>query len=93
MFKQIPEGSGSLVLIIVAANLPGKCLAIGLALWRLAGATKSMTIRLSNSEVAALGIDRNAKSRALRHLEQAGLITIERQTDCSPRVKILLLSP
>jgi hypothetical protein len=75
--------------IEVAAKLPGKALALGIALWRLAGAVKSQTVRLSNAEVAALGIDRNSKSRALRDLERAGLITVERRPGCSPRVTIV----
>jgi hypothetical protein len=75
--------------IEVAAKLPGKALAVGIALWRLAGAVKSKTIRLSNAEVSELGCDRNAKSRALRDLERAGLITVERQPGCSPRVTLV----
>jgi hypothetical protein len=75
--------------IETAAKLPGKALAVGLALWRLAGAVKSNAIRLSNAEVEALGIDRNAKSRAIRDLERAGLITVERRPGCAPRVTIL----
>jgi hypothetical protein len=75
--------------IEVAARLPGKALAVGLVLWRLHGAVKSKTVSLSNGEVEALGVDRNAKSRALRDLERAGLITVERQPGCSPRVTIV----
>jgi hypothetical protein len=75
--------------LAAAARLPGKALAVGLALWRLAGATKSQTILLSTTEVALLGVDRNAKSRALRMLEMAGLISVERRPGRLPRVTIL----
>ena len=75
--------------IEMAARLPGKALAVGLALRRLAGATKSKTVRLATSEVETLGVDRNAKSRALRKLEQAGLVTVERRPGCQPKVTIL----
>ena len=75
--------------IEVAAKLPGKALAVGIALWRLHEAVKSKTVRLSNGEVEVLGVDRNAKSRALRDLERAGLITVARQPGCSPRVTIV----
>jgi len=72
-----------------AARLPGSTLAVGLALWRLAGAMKSKTIRLANSETEALGVGRSAKSRALVELEQAGLVTVERRSGCLPKVTIL----
>ena len=72
-----------------AACLPAKSLHVGLCLWRLAGATHSMTIKLSNQEVAALGIDRHAKSRALQHLERAGLVKVDHHRGRFPRVTIL----
>jgi DNA-binding transcriptional ArsR family regulator len=75
--------------LAAAARLPGKALAVGIALWRLAGATKSQTILLSTTEVVPLGVDRNAKSRALRVLEQAGLVSVERRPGRLPRVTIL----
>ena len=75
--------------LTVAARLSGKALAVGLALWRLAGATKSKTVRLGNREMEIWGVDRNAKSRALRALEQADLIKIEQRPGCLPLVTIL----
>ncbi len=72
-----------------AASLSGSALAVGLALWRLAGAVKSKTVRLANSETEALGVGRSAKSRALVELEQAGLVSVERRSGCLPRVTIL----
>jgi len=75
--------------LVAAAKLPGKALAVGLALWRLSGATKSATVRLSNAEVAVLGVDRSAKSRALKWLEEAGLVRIEQKPGRIPSVTIL----
>jgi DNA-binding MarR family transcriptional regulator len=72
-----------------ASHLPGKALQVGLCLWRLAGSTNSMTIKLSNTEVAALGVKRDAKSRALKHLETAGLVKVERHRGKFPRVTIV----
>jgi hypothetical protein len=72
-----------------ASRLPGKSLNVGLCLWRLAGATKSKIVKLSNSEVAALGVDCHAKLRALKQLEAAGLIQVERHRGSFPRVTIL----
>jgi hypothetical protein len=72
-----------------AAKLPGKALHVGLALWRLSGATKSDTVRLSNVELDAMGVDRNAKSRALKHLEQAGLVRVSQAPGQAPVVTII----
>jgi hypothetical protein len=72
-----------------AAKLPGKALHVGLALWRLKGAMKSDTVRLGNSEVAALGVDRNAKSRALKHLQERGLITVKQEPGKLPVVTLI----
>jgi hypothetical protein len=75
--------------LAAAAQLPGKALAVGLALWRLAGATKSKTVRLGNTEMDEWGVDRSAKSRALHARDQAGLIKIEQRPGCLPLVTIL----
>lgn len=75
--------------IVKAAGLPGSALVVGLALWRLAGAMKSVTVRLANSETEALGVCRSAKSRALAELERAGLVTIEQRPGCIPKVTII----
>lgn len=75
--------------IEAAAQLPGKSLAVGLCIWRLAGAMRSDTIRLSNKECEALGVSRYAKSRALKHLGSANLIAVERHQGRFPRITIL----
>jgi hypothetical protein len=72
-----------------AAHLPGKSLAVGLCIWRLMGATRSNTIKLSNRECEALGITRYAKSRALKQLEAAGLIAAEHHRGRFPRIKVV----
>jgi hypothetical protein len=77
----------------VAARLPAKCLVVGLCIWRLAGATRSETIKLSNKECEALGVSRYAKSRALKHLEAANLIKVEHHRGRFPRVTILRVEP
>jgi hypothetical protein len=76
--------------LTAAARLPGKTLAVAIALWRLSGAVKSPTVKLSNAELEVLCVDRNAKSRALRALQKAGLISIEQRPGCLPRVTILM---
>jgi hypothetical protein len=75
--------------IEVAAAQPGRALEVGLCIWRLAGAMKSDTIKLGNREVARLGVDRYAKSRALAHLKRAGLIEVESRPGRLPMVTII----
>ncbi len=75
--------------IAAAAALPGQALLIGLCLWRLAGALKTKTVSFGNSDLKPLGIDRASKSRALRALEQAGLIKVTRQSGRFPKVTLL----
>jgi hypothetical protein len=74
--------------IAAAAALPGQALLVGLCVWRLAGATKSRTVSLGNSDLKPLGIDRAAKSRGLHALEQAGLIAVARRHGRFPIVTL-----
>jgi hypothetical protein len=71
-----------------AALLPGKALAVSLCLWRLAGLRDNYTVWLTNDEVATLGVDRFAKSRALRQLENDGLVEVEHRRGRIPLVTI-----
>lgn len=75
--------------VATAAALPGQALLVGLCLWRLVGAMKNDTVFLGNSDLKSLGIDRASKSRALRALEQAGLIKVARQPGRFPKVTLL----
>src|SRR5436190_17675163 len=61
-----------------AAQLPGRALHIGVALWFLSGLTRSFTVKLGGRPLAELGVDRHSKYRALRQLENAGLIHLTR---------------
>jgi DNA-binding MarR family transcriptional regulator len=65
-------------------------LLVGLALWHLKGLRRSHSFELSNLMVREWGIQPDAKARALRKLEKAGLITIERRRKRSPRVTLVL---
>ena len=49
---------------------------------------RSRTVDLPNGELAELGIGRMTKHRTLLLLEEAGVITIERQNGRSPRVTL-----
>ena len=75
--------------MIIAASLPGSAVKIALALWFLAGLTNSGTVKLSNKLANKLGVSRKAKYLALKHLTNAGLITVKKKLGCSPQVTIL----
>ena len=75
-----------------AAALPGKTLHLAMALWFRAGLVGSMTLTLSNSDLAALGVARDAKYEGLERLRAAGLIAVQQLPGRSPLVTILLLT-
>jgi DNA-binding transcriptional ArsR family regulator len=75
-----------------AGHLGIKALLVGLALWHLKGLRKADTFIVSNLMVQDWGIQPDAKSRALRALEKAGLIRIERRGKRSPRVTLVVAS-
>jgi DNA-binding transcriptional ArsR family regulator len=73
-----------------ASKLGVKTLLVGLALWHIKGLRKSNTFIVSNLMLRDWDIQADAKSRALRKLEGAGLITVERQGKRSPQVTLLV---
>src|SRR5262249_5092576 len=73
-----------------ASRLGVKALLVGLALWHLKGLRRSNSFTFSNLIVEEWGIQPDAKSRALRKLEKAGLITVERKGKHSPRVTLIM---
>jgi DNA-binding transcriptional ArsR family regulator len=73
-----------------AARLPGSALAVGVALWHLAGMRGGRgDLTLSSERLAPFGVSRHAKDRALRQLAQAGLVTVSRKRGRSPRVTLV----
>jgi len=73
-----------------ASRLGVKALLVGLALWHLKGLRRSNSFTVSNLMLEEWGILSDAKSRALRKLEKAGLIIVERQGKRSPRVTLVV---
>lgn len=51
---------------------------------------KSRRVRITSFTLAALGVDRSAKRRALHKLEQAGFVSVERQSGKNPWVTLQL---
>ena len=71
-----------------ASKLGVKTLLVGLALWHIMGLRKMNTFIVSNLMLRDWGIRADAKGRALRKLERAGLISVERQGKRSPQVTL-----
>jgi hypothetical protein len=68
----------------------GPALYLGNCLWLLRGMRKSDTFVVSNVFLQEHGIKPDAKWRALRKLERAGLVRVERRGKRSPMVTIVL---
>ena len=62
---------------------------VGLALWHIRGLRRADTFIVSNIMVQDWGILPDAKRRALRKLEVAGLIRVEQRGKLSPLVTVL----
>ena len=72
-----------------AARLPGRSLHVAVLLWYAAGLQKTATVSLSSTLARRFGIERNAKYRALKWLEQAGLVSVANSTGQAPSVTLL----
>jgi hypothetical protein len=82
-------GPGPLTWLECAAGLPGRSVHVALALWHEAARSGSRCVALSNTLCLRFHVERNAKYRALRSLELAGLVVVERRRGRSPRVTLL----
>jgi len=60
------------------AALPGKTLATMIAIWILDSIHNGETFKLSMALLRKLSVGRNAAYSALKHLEDAGIITVDR---------------
>jgi DNA-binding transcriptional ArsR family regulator len=76
--------------VVQASQLGVKALLVGLALWHLKKLRQADTFIVSNLMVQEWGVQPDAKNRALRKLEKAGLIKIERRGKRSPQVTLVV---
>jgi DNA-binding transcriptional ArsR family regulator len=76
-----------------AAQLPGMSLAVGLALWFKVGVSRNETVLLTSAFLHEFGVTPSAKSRALKCLEQAGLIKVDRRPRKNPLVTLIGFPP
>jgi DNA-binding transcriptional ArsR family regulator len=72
-----------------AARLPGKALAVYLAIQHRAALTGGDQVTLPAARLAAMGVSKDAKSRALTALEAADLITLDRASGRAARIRLL----
>ena len=85
---QFLKGPIDLQWLQLAASLPGKSLHVGLVLWYLAGLKKQKTFKLSRTTLESFSINRHAAYRALKALEHAGLVSVERHPGRLPIVTL-----
>jgi hypothetical protein len=52
---------------------------------------RRLTVPLPNGRLGKLGVSRETKRRALRDLEKAGLITVDRHHGKTPKVTLVVL--
>jgi hypothetical protein len=76
--------------ICQASHLGVKALLVGLALWHIKGLRKTDTFIVSNLMLHDWGIQPDAKRRALRALEGAGLIKVKRRAKRSPLITLVI---
>ena len=76
--------------VVQASRLGVKALLVGLALWHIRGLRKADTFIVSNLMLQDWGVQPDAKGRALRKLENAGLIKVERRGKRSPQVTLVV---
>ena len=72
-----------------ACRLPGKAVVVALAAWYRSKRQGSATVVLSQAGLSELGVSRQAKYRALRRLEEAGLVAVRRRGHKSPEVTVI----
>jgi hypothetical protein len=87
------RGPLPLIWLQEASKCPGKGLHVSIALWYLAGLTRSLDrLKCSYSLLRDFGVNRHSAYRALRQLESANLVSIIRGHGRCPRVSLLKLN-
>ena len=72
----------------IAAELPGKSLHVGLAIWFQKGLTKCNSIKVTNKTRKKFSLLRDAYLRGLEELEKAGLVGVERKQGACAKITI-----
>jgi hypothetical protein len=75
--------------IAEAAKLGGSSLKVAIGLWFYAGMKSNRSVKFSNVILPEIGLNRSAKYRGLKKLEDRGLVSLQRASGCSPVVTLL----
>ena len=86
--KRFIKGPIPLKWVLTASALTGKSLEISMVLWFLKGVTRKNTVKLNGKLIRSFGVSRSTLYRGLAEMENAGLISIQRQIGRSPVVTI-----
>lgn len=86
------KGPVQLLWITKACKLNKSAIKVALAICFLEGIYRGTEFKLENAIFKEFGIDRQAKSRGLKALKQAGLIEIKQDRGALPRVKMLKIT-
>lgn len=89
--RQVPFVKGPIPVpwIAAASRQPGRALHVAMAIWYLAGLSRTLSVELRPSTVRQFGVDRYAAYRGLHALERAGLVAVRRHRGRCPTVTIL----
>ncbi|MDP4836405.1 MAG: hypothetical protein NWS01_04560 [Burkholderiales bacterium] len=87
--KKFLKGPIPLDWLTAAARLPGKAINVGIALWWLAGMSKTGALKLTRQSQLALNISKDAERDGLRRLRQAGLIELTARPGQRHSVRII----
>jgi hypothetical protein len=82
-------GAPPLDWLVRAAQLPGCALQVAVALAYEFGILRSRELVPPRRVLGAMRVSKDAETRALRNLEQAGLILVSRKSGRRPRVALL----
>lgn len=87
--KMFLSGPIKWIWLVKAARLAGKSLQVAVAIRHQCKLEKRNNISFGNTFLEEMGVNRDAKRRALAELETAGLITVHRETGKNPIVTII----
>jgi hypothetical protein len=76
---QFLKGPIPLAWLAAAGRLPHRALHVGILLWFEAGCRKARTVTFCLARGETMGLGMDTARRALRELERAGLVTIQRR--------------
>jgi hypothetical protein len=74
--------------IVAASRLPGRALAVFLAIHHRVALTRNPFVTLPRRLLVDLGVDKDGKARALQALESAHLVRVERQRGRQPKITL-----